>query len=503
MLRVELQFLRVWFFAGRVCENQTAARCESEFRSLEEFGDEPLKIADWHAAAERGIRDDCGEGVGIEERSLAVIAEIGLDEAGGGSRSQGVPGICGGGIDGVAIEVRAEEGGGLSGEASFDQFEPRAAERIPDTIAAAEPGKTNEGGCERRVRGCGDVSEPVGKSRIGPQAGAQFEAEAVGGALDVDLPRGVAGVIDQIRSAFVDPVGDPPDGSPLVALAVELHAVPERTVREPGEERPRRTVGDHAGDPFGQPLFGDFALPEPEGHRGEATDSEEIPQGQVFGFREEPVGLAGQNVEVWEALANFIEQDWSESRAAMEDGIYGGEGGIEEDAGWGGFSRDVGFRFLACAGECRSVRELFEGRAGADFLEGAAHGFLFAGRGGVSEEGEQSCFLSFGGVQFRKGVDGVAANFFGWVLEEVAKPGADFRLSFVVVRFGQDDRDGADEGHLRDTIARGSLVELRDENLPEFVDGELPEFAILLFRVTRHRASVRRGTPRSQDVRCA
>ena len=94
----------------------------------EEVGDELGEIRDRDAFAHWWICDDEGNGAGVE------LPEVGGDELGLDVFDFGGGEILLGDLKGFRAKVRSDDFGDSAKEGAFDEFEPGAAEGVPNNI---------------------------------------------------------------------------------------------------------------------------------------------------------------------------------------------------------------------------------------------------------------------------------------------------------------------------------------------------------------------------------
>lgn len=135
-----------------------------------------------------------------------------------------------------------------------------------------------DAGGEGRVRGGGDVATAIGEARIGAELRRELDGEALRRVVDIDLPGGIARVIEQLRVEGIHAVAELADAAALMAEGGELQAVADRAVGEGCEQ----LVRGGRGDDLGQGLDGgDFVVallhgPEYEAGFAEAAEVVDI-----------------------------------------------------------------------------------------------------------------------------------------------------------------------------------------------------------------------------------
>ena len=141
-----------------------------------------------------------------------------------------------GGLNGVGREVGSKNSTNSGQSNSFDEFEGRAAEGVPDSFVGKRAGEAGHRGGEGRVGGGGDILLSVGESGIGGEAGTEFDKIAHGGGVNFDCPWGFAGVVEKIGAEGVDALRDLADSRALVAFPHPLESVADGAIGKGLEE---------------------------------------------------------------------------------------------------------------------------------------------------------------------------------------------------------------------------------------------------------------------------
>jgi len=147
--------------------------------------------------------------------------------------------------DGGRIDVRSNYLSDPTGQGRFDELQTGTAERIPDDFFILTASDTHQASRERRVRGGIDGVGTVIKTRVWRDARAQFDQGAAFVEVDIDRPRGFAGVVQDARIQLEGLLGNLGDGVIMITLRYHAEAIAGRALRDGQHQlfRKRRSDG--------------------------------------------------------------------------------------------------------------------------------------------------------------------------------------------------------------------------------------------------------------------
>jgi len=353
------------------------------------------------------------------------------------------------------------------------------------------------------VGGGGNLLLAIRETGIGGETGAEFDKISGGAGLDFDGPGSFAGVIEKVWAEGVGALDNFENRSALVSLGDEFETVADGSVREGLEEPAAEGGGDEEGEGFGH-LPGLGQSSEKKGGGGKTAEGVKVIEAEGSGGgKGQETGTDFHDAEFYSCILDLAGEDGLKAGAAPEvEADFGpfGERGLEADGG--GFLLAGKIRLgplFAELGESGSLGADEVERGGAtDFIEGLADEFFFPIHMGFLEEGEKFAFFCSSRTDFWKGGHGIAANFFGGIVEEGEEPLADGFLQGGLVGLGKAGSDGADDRHAAGFFFRGGLLESGGFLLPKAKPRDRSEFLIELLGGVRGllchgRASVSRG----------
>jgi len=336
------------------------------------------------------------------------------------------------------------------------------------------------------VGGGGDVLLAVGEAGVGGESGPEFDPIASRIGMDLDGPRGLARVVEEIGTEGVGLLDGLEDGGALMAFGDKLQTIADGTLSEGLAELAVERGGNELGEGIGQiPGFGKCA--EEKGGGGETAEGVKFVQKEGGGGGEgEQAGTDFENAKFVGGVLNFTGEDRFQSRATAEVNTEGGsvgQRGIEPNGGGFLLAGEVGFGALfGELGEGSSVgANEVEGGGTSDLVEGLAEKLFFPVDLGLLQKLEKLTFLGPAGTDLGEGVHGVATNFFRGVLEKREEPLANGFLECGLIGFRKAGTDGADDGNTTDSGFRGGLVVAGDLFLPKLRPRKRAEFPIEVF----------------------